>query len=97
MPLATRRRKLARAVIQTQATIDLANITAGSVDSSNTVTVPGAKIGDTVIVNWDNVAVSLVIGGFVSAANTVKIVASNPSAGAINAASATFTIAVLVR
>ena len=74
--------------------INLASIDTDSVDVSNTVTVPGAQVGDAVTVNWNNEAAAIVVSGYVSAVNVVTIVAVNATSGAINTADSTFYIAV---
>jgi hypothetical protein len=94
MALSTRTRVGRNKVSFLETAINLADITAGSVDVNNTVTVPGAQIGDTVTVNWTNEQAAIVIEGYVSAVNTVTIKATNGTSGAINAADATFYIAV---
>lgn len=70
--------------------IDLASIASETIDSSNTVTVRGAQVGDVVRINWDNATAKLVITAYVSAANTVKIVAFNPTGSAVDAAASNF-------
>lgn len=53
---------------------------------AQTFTVPGAKVGDAVIVNPVSNASSVSVGGaYVSAANTVSVQFVNPTAGALTA------------
>lgn len=95
LPIVTRR---GRAKISfAEATIDLASIDSGALNVANDVTVPGAEAGDTVVVNWTNEAAALGISAYVSAQNTVTVVAVNSTSGAVNAASATFYFAVIHR
>ncbi len=94
MALSTVTRVGRHAVTFVEATINLASINAGAIDASNDVVVPGANPGDTVNVNWTNEAAALVIRGYVSAPGIVTVVATNSTAGAVNADSATFYIAV---
>jgi hypothetical protein len=95
LPFKSRRRQ-SNASFHEQA-IDLANITAGSVDVTNTVKIPGAVPGDAVIVNCNNVTNALIFDAYVSSDNTVTLIAKNGTAGAINAASATFWFCVFHR
>lgn len=81
-------------VTYAEATIDIASINAGALDVTNDVTIPGAKVGDPVTVNWTNEAAALIIKAYVSAKDIVTVVAINATAGAVNAASATFYFAV---
>jgi len=70
---------------------DLAN--AGR--ESTTVTVTGAALGDFVIgVSVSVDAADLLLWGYVSAANTVTVVAQNNTGGAVNLASATLAVRV---
>jgi len=76
-------------------THDFANITAVNT-ATTTVTVTGAQTGDSVIVNPSTaLEAGIVVYGYVSAADTVTIVANNPTAGAINPASRTYYVTVL--
>jgi hypothetical protein len=76
-------------------TFDFPNI--GAVNTSTTtVTVTGAQTGDSVIVNPSTaLEAGLVVYAYVSAGDTVTIVANNPTAGAINPASRTYYVTVL--
>lgn len=79
-----------------QATADLAAIAAAGSEVV-TATVPGATVGDVVVVNpRDGLNAGLVIGqARVSAANTVVFTVSNITAGALDAASMVFYISIL--
>lgn len=74
---------------------DFASITAVNT-ATTTLTVTGAQTGDSVIVNPSTaLEAGIVVYGFVSAADTVTIVANNPTAGAIDPASRTYYVTVL--
>lgn len=76
-------------------THDFGNITAVNTDTT-TLTITGAQTGDSVIVNPSTaLEAGIVVYGYVSAADTVTIVANNPTAGAINPASRTYYVTVL--
>lgn len=78
------------------ATLDFGSIAAGNGVADLTITVTGAAVGDPVALSLPAAINSgLVFNAFVSAANTVKVRATNISAGAINPASASFTVAVI--
>jgi len=63
--------------------------------STTTVTITGAVAGDHVLVTPDSaLEAGINIYGYVSAADTVTIVANNSSAGAINPASRTYYVLV---
>ena len=75
-------------------TWDPSSIAAGSYESGD-ITVPGAAVGDFVMVTHSGILTSnLMISGHVSAADTVKYFLFNPTAGAIDCA--TGTLGVLV-
>ncbi len=80
-----------------EATIDIASMLTDVVDASNDVTIPGAKVGDAVVVNWTNEAAAIDVKAYVSATNVVTVVAINATSGTVNAASATFYFAVIHR
>lgn len=64
--------------------------------ATTTLTVTGAQTGDTVIVNPSTaLEAGLVVYGYVSAADTVTIVANNPTSGSIDPASRTYYVTVL--
>lgn len=77
------------------AALDFPSIAAAA-KADLTITVTGAAVGDAVILGLPAApAAGLVFNGFVSAANTVTIRASNTSSGAVDAASATYRATVL--
>lgn len=76
-------------------THDFGNITAVNT-ATTTLTVTGATAGDAVIVTPSTaLEAGIVVYGYVSAADTVTIVANNPTAGAIDPASRTYYVTVL--
>jgi hypothetical protein len=78
--------------IKGQVTVDFANCLAASV-TIQTVTVPGAQLGDVVLMGPPAAGLSVAVMcgvGYVSAANTVKMPVVNPTAGALDPASAVF-------
>ena len=81
-------------VINQIETIDFAEIASGAQEVVQK-TVTGAALGDFVIVTADADQLDLVLSGYVSAANTVEVVASNLTGSAVNLASGTFNIKVL--
>jgi hypothetical protein len=81
-------------IVHASTTFDFPNIAAGN-NSTTTVAATGAALGDAVVVNPDStLEAGLILYGYVSAANTVTIVASNGTAAAINPASRTYYVAV---
>jgi hypothetical protein len=82
-------------LLSATATLDFPNIlTLASADL--TITVTGAAVGDAVHIGLPAAPqAGLVFQGFVSAANTVTIRAHNYTAGALNAASATYRAVVV--
>jgi hypothetical protein len=83
-------------VITHTATLDLANAATGSgTFASSDVTVPGAALGDMVLLSLGVDTVDAVVAGAVTAANTVTVTLLNNTAGAVNLASTTVRIAVL--
>lgn len=76
------------------ATYDAPSIAAGGT-TTTTVTVTGAALGDFALVSFSITVAGLVVTAYVSAANTVSVVLYNPTAGAINLASATLRARVL--
>lgn len=78
-------------------TADISNAATGSgTFGTATVTVPGVALGDMVLVSSATATTSgAPIFGEVSAANTVRLVLLNNSAGAVDQASGTFYILVL--
>ena len=82
-------------VLRATATLDFPSISAQS-QQELTVTVTGAAVGDPAMVAPPAAPnASLVYWAYVSATNTVTVRAVNPTAGAIDPASASFTVMVL--
>lgn len=82
-------------VLRAEAALDFASAAAAT-NVTATVTVPGADPKDTVLVS--EVAAlgsSLIISGYVSAADTVTVVARNPTGSAIDQASTTYRVTVI--
>jgi hypothetical protein len=78
--------------IKGQVTVDFASCGAAAV-TIQTVTIPGALLGDVVLMSPPAAGLSVAVMcgvGYVSAANTVKLPVVNPTAGALDPASATF-------
>lgn len=84
-------------VIVQRSTVNFANAATGSgTFASVDVTVPGAALGDIVLPTAVGVdTVDAVIGGAVTAANTVTLTLLNNTAGAVDLASTTAVIVVL--
>lgn len=77
-------------------TVDLGNAATGSgTFATTTVTVPGAALGDFVLVAPVLDLTDGFVFGQVSAANTVDITVLNNTAGALNLASAQYKVLVL--
>ena len=86
---------LTRQFLKTSVTFDFPNIGAVAT-STTTATLTGAAVGDTVIVTPSTaLEAGLVIYSYVSAVNTITLVANNPTAAAINPASRTYYITVI--
>lgn len=76
------------------ATLDFASINAVS-SADLTITLPGAAVGNTVSLGLPAAPqAGLVFFAFVSAANTVTVRAMNITAGALDAASASYTVSI---
>ncbi len=77
-------------------TVDFANAATGSgTFASADVTVPGVALGDIVMgISAGVDTVDTVIGGAVTAANTVTLIVLNNTAGAVNLASTTLKFVV---
>ena len=78
--------------VKGQVTVDFVNCLAAAV-TIQTVTIPGAQLGDVVLLSppLAGLSVAVMCGvGYVSAANTVKLPVVNPTAGALDPASAVF-------
>jgi len=84
------------AVLAATATIDFASIPANTSADSTGITVTGAAVGDAVFVGVPSaIEAGLVVTGYVSAADTVKVRAANVTALAINPASGAFKVVVI--
>ena len=80
--------------ISQTATWNPASIAAGSYEAKD-VTVPGAAVGDFVLAKLSTIVTNaMMISGHVSAADTVKVILFNPTAGALNLASGTLGVLV---
>lgn len=79
-----------------QATIDLASVSAAT-SAEQTFTVPGLRVGDFVFVNIPSTLNNGlgIAGARVSAADTLALRIMNATAGALDAASAAFTVLVV--
>ncbi len=78
--------------VKGQVTVDFASCGAAAV-TIQTVALPGAKLGDVVLMSppLGGLSVAVMCGvGYVSAADTVKMPVVNPTAGALDPASAVF-------
>lgn len=83
-------------VLTYTAALDLGDAATGSgTFASADVTVPGAALGDFVVVSLAVDTVDTAVVGAVTAANVVTVTVLNNTAGAVNLASATVRIAVL--
>jgi len=75
-------------------TWDAGSIAAAGYESED-LTVPGAAVGDYVMVSLNTMLTNdMMISGHVSAADTVKCILFNPTAGAINVAEGTLSVLV---
>jgi predicted RecA/RadA family phage recombinase len=84
----------ARPVLTAEAALDFPSIAAAA-SSALTISVPGAAVGDIATVGLPAVPTAgLLFTAWVSAADTVTVRATNITAGAIDAASATYKVAV---
>jgi hypothetical protein len=83
------------AILAARATLDFPN-TGAQTSADLTITVPGAALGDVVDLGVPNGSVNAnsCFTAWVSAVNTVSVRFNNYSAGAINPASGSFTVAV---
>lgn len=81
-------------VINKAVTINFASIASGAQGVSQQ-TITGAKLGDHVIITADFDQQKVLLWGHVSAANTVEVVASNLTGGAVDLPSGTINIKVL--
>lgn len=81
-------------ILMASAALDFPSINAVS-QADLTIAVPGAALNDTVELGLPAApAAGLVFNAFVSAADTVTVRATNVTAGAVNAASATYRVVV---
>lgn len=65
-------------------------------NTGTTITVTGAQVGDSVILNPSSVLeAGICIDSFVSSTNTVTVTATNPTAGSITIASRTYNVLVI--
>lgn len=77
-------------------TYDPANITGTATTTEQDITVTGVKVGDVVVVNKPSSTAGVTIGNArVKAADTVSIQWVNPTAGAVNPASETYSILIV--
>jgi len=84
------------AVLKASSTIDFTSISANTTSDSSGITVTGAEVGDPVIVGVPaTIAAGLVVTGYVSAADTVKVRAANVTASPVDPASGTYTVTVI--
>lgn len=80
-------------------TFDAASCGAAAV-TIQTVTIPGAKPGDVILLAPPSAGLSVAVAigvGYVSAANTAKVPFINPTAGDLDPASATYTYTIIRR
>lgn len=83
-------------VITYTASLNLGDAATGSgTFASSDITIPGAALGDFVLVSLAIDTVDTAIVAAVTAANTVTVTVLNNTAGAVNLAAATCRIAVL--
>jgi hypothetical protein len=81
-------------VIIASGTVDIANAADADTVAAE-VTVPGAALGDFVLVSLEVDVADLTLDAQVTAANTVTITVNNNTGGAINLAAATYRLMVL--
>ena len=79
-----------------KAGVDLASIADGD-EVAEEVTVPGAALGDFVMVSCSIDVTDLVVNGQVTAADTVTVVFANNTGGAINLGAMTIYVRVMKR
>lgn len=85
----------AAAISVVSVTFDPASVAANT-SAAQSITVPGVLVGDVVHVNKPSTTAGLSIGGSrVSAADTVSVTFVNSTAGAIDAGSEVYLIAVI--
>lgn len=84
-----------RKILQESFTVDFPSIGAQGNTTNSSFVIPGAKIGDPVILGLPAAPTAgIIFSAWVSAANTISIRAQNYTAGAIDPASLTFTIQI---
>jgi hypothetical protein len=77
------------------ATWDPGNLVDAAGETSASITVTGAALGDLVLCSFDKDLVGLMLTGYVSAADTVKLRLQNESASTLDLASGTARVWVL--
>ncbi len=83
-------------VLTATSTINFASIPANTTADSSGITVTGAAVGDAVFVGVPAAIESgIVVTGYVSAADTVKVRAANVTAAPIDPASGSFKVVVV--
>lgn len=75
-------------------TWDPGNVTSGGVPATTTITITGAVLGDEVTCGFSNSLQGLQLSGYVSLADTVTVVLSNLTGGAVDLASGTLSASV---
>jgi hypothetical protein len=86
--------RLAKGPRHGSVTVDLASLAADGDNATTTVAVAGAEVGDNVTVHPELPVNDLVYKAYVSAADTVTVIVSNPTAGAIDAPSVELRVVV---
>jgi len=83
-------------VLTATSTINFTEIAANTTADSSGITVTGAAVGDAVMVGVPAaIEAGLVVTGYVSAADTVKVRAANVTAAPIDPASGSFRVVVV--
>lgn len=83
------------AVLNGSTVFDPASLATITGTISSAISVPGAALGDYVLVSASVDQAGVIANAYVSAANTVKIAIFNTTAGAVDLASSTWKIKVL--
>jgi hypothetical protein len=98
-PLSTDWRRVARRIEHHDVVWDPASVAAATAtENATTMTVPGAAVGDGVIVQKPTNTAGIAVGGArVSAANTVTVQLINPTAGAVDPGSETYRVTLIKR
>jgi len=76
------------------ATIDVGNITAVATVTDATTAAPGAKVGDPVTVSATALEAGLSAQAYIAAVDVITLAVTNPSAGAIDPASQSYSFVV---